>query len=267
MTRGSEAHEGAIIAIYAPLQFGTEAELVARGGGTAAAALVRATSAGVARPGSGARPPSASGVGAALPPSGSGVAAARPPSACGVPESLPEEPLAAGPAARAPSVSGEPSAAGPADEEEKDGSSAAAAATGGAEAAAAGGANGDAGAAPDEKKLDEFVNFLHGDNPGACMFHAQMRLNAEGCRKLSNFIKSSGRVRALSLSHNHIGDDGLIILCEGLALNMSVTSLDLPDNSISDRGIQALVEALAKNSSLTQLQLAYNQRIISPWAD
>lgn len=58
---------------------------------------------------------------------------------------------------------------------------------------------------PPDDKLNQFVNFLHGDNPGACQFHAQMRLSHEGCRKLANFIKSSNRVRALSLSHNLIG--------------------------------------------------------------
>jgi hypothetical protein len=40
------------------------------------------------------------------------------------------------------------------------------------------------------------------------MFHAQMRLSLDGCRKLSNFLMSSSRVRALSLSHNFLGDDG-----------------------------------------------------------
>ncbi len=60
-------------------------------------------------------------------------------------------------------------------------------------------------AAPDDK-LNQFVNFLHGENPGACMFHAQMRLSLEGCKKLAIFIQSSSRVRALSLSHNHIGE-------------------------------------------------------------
>lgn len=44
-----------------------------------------------------------------------------------------------------------------------------------------------------------------GENPGACMFHAQMRLSLDGCRKLSNFLSSSNRVRALSLSHNYLG--------------------------------------------------------------
>lgn len=61
---------------------------------------------------------------------------------------------------------------------------------------------------PPDDKLNQFVNFLHGDNPGACQFHAQMRLSHEGCRKLANFIKSSNRVRALSLSHNLIGGYG-----------------------------------------------------------
>ena len=112
--------------------------------------------------------------------------------------------------------------------------------------------------APDEK-LNKFVDFLAGDNPGACMFHAQMRLSLEGCRKLANFVGSSARVKALSLSHNHIGDDGLKILCEGLRVNRSVTALDLPDNNIGDEGAINLSVAIADNPSLTQLQLAYNR--------
>lgn len=59
--------------------------------------------------------------------------------------------------------------------------------------------------APPEK-LSQFVNFLNGENPGACMFHAQMRLSPEGCMKLANFLRSSARVRALSLSHNYLGE-------------------------------------------------------------
>ena len=61
---------------------------------------------------------------------------------------------------------------------------------------------------PPDEKLNKFVDFLSGDNPGACMFHAQMRLSLDGCRKLANFVGSSTRVKALSLSHNHIGEDG-----------------------------------------------------------
>lgn len=66
-----------------------------------------------------------------------------------------------------------------------------------------------AGEAPptgNEDKLKQFVNFLQGENPGACMFHAQMRLSLDGCRKLANFLSSSSRVRALSLSHNYLGE-------------------------------------------------------------
>jgi hypothetical protein len=59
---------------------------------------------------------------------------------------------------------------------------------------------------PTPEKLSDFVNFLNGENPGACMFHAQMRLSPEGCMKLANFLKSSARVRALSLSHNYLGE-------------------------------------------------------------
>jgi hypothetical protein len=33
-----------------------------------------------------------------------------------------------------------------------------------------------------------------------------MRLSVEGCNKLANFLRSSARVRALSLSHNYLGE-------------------------------------------------------------
>ncbi|GFR52479.1 hypothetical protein Agub_g15049 [Astrephomene gubernaculifera] len=109
------------------------------------------------------------------------------------------------------------------------------------------------------EKLTDFVNFLNGENPGACMFHAQMRLSPEGCTKLANFLRSSARVRALSLSHNYLGDAGLRLICEGLRENRSVTALDLPDNNITDIGAAILAEAIKDNPSLTQLQLAYNK--------
>eukprot|EP00201_Polytomella_parva_P016692 CAMPEP_0175068858 /NCGR_PEP_ID=MMETSP0052_2-20121109/17894_1 /TAXON_ID=51329 ORGANISM="Polytomella parva, Strain SAG 63-3" /NCGR_SAMPLE_ID=MMETSP0052_2 /ASSEMBLY_ACC=CAM_ASM_000194 /LENGTH=756 /DNA_ID=CAMNT_0016335911 /DNA_START=75 /DNA_END=2346 /DNA_ORIENTATION=+ len=108
-------------------------------------------------------------------------------------------------------------------------------------------------------KLNQFVDFLSGDHPGACMFQAQMRLSIEGCKMLSSFLKSSARVRALSLSHNLIGDDGVAVLCEGLKVNSAITALDLPDNNISDSGAIMLVEALKSNNSLTQLQLSVNK--------
>ncbi|MEW5297431.1 MAG: hypothetical protein WDW36_000639 [Sanguina aurantia] len=115
-----------------------------------------------------------------------------------------------------------------------------------------------AGATDKPEKLKQFVTFLNGENPGACMFHAQMRLSVEGCVKLANFLKDSHRVRALSLSHNYLGDEGLRLICEGLAQNKSVTALDLPDNALGDQGMVYLVAAVKNNPSLTQLQLAYN---------
>lgn len=82
---------------------------------------------------------------------------------------------------------------------------AAAAASTSAPVAADGAAAAPTEAGPPPEKLTDFVNFLNGENPGACMFHAQMRLSPEGCMKLANFLRSSARVRALSLSHNYLG--------------------------------------------------------------
>ncbi|KAL6765313.1 hypothetical protein V8C86DRAFT_2457523 [Haematococcus lacustris] len=114
-------------------------------------------------------------------------------------------------------------------------------------------------AAPADEKQKQFVEFLQGANPGACMFHAQMRLSLDGCRKLAAFLANSSRVRALSLSHNYLGDDGMEIICNGLMQNSSVTSIDLPDNNISDNGCIMLASAIKHNMSLTQLQLSHNK--------
>ncbi|KAJ9507873.1 hypothetical protein QJQ45_021202 [Haematococcus lacustris] len=103
------------------------------------------------------------------------------------------------------------------------------------------------------------TNMRFGANPGACMFHAQMRLSLDGCRKLAAFLANSSRVRALSLSHNYLGDDGMEIICNGLMQNSSVTSIDLPDNNISDNGCIMLASAIKHNMSLTQLQLSHNK--------
>lgn len=65
-----------------------------------------------------------------------------------------------------------------------------------------------AGTHTDNSCLALTACLLKGQNPGACMFHAQMRLSLDGCRKLAGFLTSSSRVRALSLSHNFLGDDG-----------------------------------------------------------
>lgn len=59
-------------------------------------------------------------------------------------------------------------------------------------------------------------------------------------------------------SHHHAGNEGLRLICEGLAQNKSVTALDLPDNALGDQGMVYLVAAVKNNPSLTQLQLAYN---------
>ncbi|KAJ9506376.1 hypothetical protein QJQ45_019525 [Haematococcus lacustris] len=114
-------------------------------------------------------------------------------------------------------------------------------------------------AVPPDEKQKQFVDFLQASNQGPSMFHAQMRLSLDGCRKLAAFLASSARVRALSLSRNYLGDDGMQIICDGLRQNSSVTSIDLPDNNISDSGCITLVAAIQHNRSLTQLQLAHNK--------
>lgn len=141
-----------------------------------------------------------------------------PPGPPGEAEALPSPGQAPDAAAAARAVSSDGTAAGDAAQ--------AAAAAGSEAAAPEAGAAGDAAGGPPTvvvpptpgapggtqespaptEKLSQFVNFLNGENPGACMFHAQMRLSPEGCMKLANFLRSSARVRALSLSHNYLGE-------------------------------------------------------------
>ncbi len=49
------------------------------------------------------------------------------------------------------------------------------------------------------------------------MFHAQMRLSLEGCRKLAGFLSGTARVRALSLSHNFLGARDASVLAPAAA--------------------------------------------------
>lgn len=62
-----------------------------------------------------------------------------------------------------------------------------------------------------------------------------MRLDFEACKRLSEFLRRN-RIKALSLSHNHVGDEAVCVLAEALAENTSLTALDLPSNDITDKG-------------------------------
>lgn len=106
--------------------------------------------------------------------------------------------------------------------------------------------------------LDKFVDFLSG-KVATSRFQEKMRLSMEGCQKLSKFLAASDRIRALSLSENFIGDEGVRILCEGLKTNTSIISLELPHNDVSDAGAEMLTQVLKGNPSLTQLQLSNNK--------
>jgi hypothetical protein len=48
-------------------------------------------------------------------------------------------------------------------------------------------------------------------------------------------------VRALSLSHNWIGDAGVAVLCDAIRARPTVTALDIPDNKVRRRGLLLLL--------------------------
>lgn len=65
-------------------------------------------------------------------------------------------------------------------------------------------------------------------------------------------------MRALSLSHNWIGDAGVAVLCDAMRQRPTVTMLDVPDNKISDVGARELAALLRTNTTITQLHLGMN---------
>lgn len=104
---------------------------------------------------------------------------------------------------------------------------------------------------------------------------------------ISEFLKTNGSVRVLSLSSNHIKlqgmgalsemleankslqslimnscyieDDGIVILVSGLDSNSTLKGLSLADNLISNQGAVALANSLKKNRTLVYLCLTCNQ--------
>uniref|UniRef100_A0A7S3QSX1 Uncharacterized protein n=1 Tax=Dunaliella tertiolecta TaxID=3047 RepID=A0A7S3QSX1_DUNTE len=110
-----------------------------------------------------------------------------------------------------------------------------------------------------QEKLAQLSRFLQGEHHGSCTFHAQMRLTQDGCHKLATFLEHSGRIRALSLSANYLGDESIKIICAGLRKNKTVAAIDLPNNNITDEGAFAIAEAISDNKLIIQLELGANK--------
>ncbi|XP_063049926.1 NACHT, LRR and PYD domains-containing protein 3-like, partial [Engraulis encrasicolus] len=87
------------------------------------------------------------------------------------------------------------------------------------------------------------------------------KLTKQSCATLATILcKDSSKLRHLDLSDNHIGDDGLQLLCSGLrSRNCVLEALRLSDCGVTGEGYAALASALISNSShLEELDLTGN---------
>lgn len=66
------------------------------------------------------------------------------------------------------------------------------------------------------------------------------------CEAISTALSQHGSTQLilLQLSHNKIGDEGVVVLCHGLATNITLKYMDLSYNLISSEGAQAMRHCL-----------------------
>ncbi|MBP6952754.1 MAG: hypothetical protein KBC28_11300, partial [Alphaproteobacteria bacterium] len=55
-----------------------------------------------------------------------------------------------------------------------------------------------------------------------------------------------------------LGDEGVILLAEGLKKNASVIEIDFSNNNISNTGANSILDMLEVNLTLTTIHLAWN---------
>jgi hemolysin III len=83
--------------------------------------------------------------------------------------------------------------------------------------------------------------------------------NGNSNARILNFILRDNEViKELNLRQTGLDDDGLVEICEAIAVNKSLTSLNLGDNRFGERGSEALQSALKLNNSLKELDLSNN---------
>ena len=87
-----------------------------------------------------------------------------------------------------------------------------------------------------------------------------LAISRDECMALSRLLLNATKMKLLDISHVGLGNDGLKILAEGLAYNVSLTDgvLDISYNDIGNEGLQALASSIASNTKLRKLILSSN---------
>lgn len=85
-------------------------------------------------------------------------------------------------------------------------------------------------------------------------------IEAEGAEAFGVVLRFSHTLQELNLSRNKVGDDGIILIAQGLRENKDsgLKRLDLSWNGIKDQGAGLLADMLKDNSVLTYLNLRSN---------
>lgn len=84
-------------------------------------------------------------------------------------------------------------------------------------------------------------------------------LLADACKPIANMLATNQPLRHLIMQENIIGDYGASLLCQGLAVNCSLTTVDLKANHITGEGCDRLAAALQSSSCrLQSLNLSEN---------
>jgi len=86
-------------------------------------------------------------------------------------------------------------------------------------------------------------------------------LGNNGLRLLAEGLAVNSSLTSLNLNNNDIGDTGLQALASSLASSGKVRELNLCNNNIGDKGLEALAESLAHNRALRVLSISANTAI------
>jgi len=98
------------------------------------------------------------------------------------------------------------------------------------------------------------------------------QIGVEGARSIARLLSlqnsmdlsSGGKIRALMLGDNQLGEEGCSTIARALRNNNNLEFLYLDDNQIGAIGLEILADALRTNSSLQRLHLKHNSFQLKP---
>lgn len=84
-------------------------------------------------------------------------------------------------------------------------------------------------------------------------------MGERGAKALFAAFQTDKGLTQLDVENCGVTDDALLVLCQSLAVNATMSTLALRRNAVTDVGVTELARSLLRHASLTQLFLAYNK--------